>query len=469
MPICGIRTHFKNSRRKADRSVLIRLERSAATHWLVSSTRISCYINAPRASVYRVLLDARAIAKWKVPDGMTCHVHAFDGREGGLFRISLTYNAPTGTGKTTAHTDTYHGRFLKLVPNEQVVEVDEFETDDPALRGEMTITITLVDANGGTDLVAVHDGLPRGVSPADNEMGWQMALAKLATLVEAGYHKKPTRSASPAKLDRVGEGDRLPEFEDSVARRKQSVDAEVSAILTWLQRRGNKASREGMAQYAITSDKVFGVSVVALRLLARRQGRNHKLAAALWSTGWHEARMLAAFIDEPDRVTPSQMDRWCREFDNWAICDTVCSALFDRSPHAWRKVEQWSSQRGEFVKRAAFSLLWGLAVHDKNAGDEIFGHGLALIERAATDERGFVKKAVNMALRSIGKRNHALNTAAVAVAKRLAASPQAAARWVGKDALTELTSPAVTRRLAEKQSGHTPPLMRTSRTSSERP
>jgi uncharacterized protein YndB with AHSA1/START domain len=150
----------------------------------VSSTRISYHINAPRAIVYRALLDPDAIAKWKVPNGMTCQVHSFDAREGGAFRISLTYDAPTQTGKTTAHTDTYHGRFLKLVPNEEVVEVDEFETMDPALRGEMTITIKLADANGGTDLLALHDGLPRGLSPIDNETGWRMALAKLAAILE---------------------------------------------------------------------------------------------------------------------------------------------------------------------------------------------------------------------------------------------------------------------------------------------
>jgi len=149
-------------------------------------TRISWHINAPRAAVYRALLDARAIAKWKVPTGMTCHVHTFDAREGGTFRISLTYDAPNRIGKTIAHTDTYHGRFVKLVPNEQVVEVDEFETNDPALRGEMTITITLADADGGTDLLAVHDGLPRGVSPVDNETGWRISLTKLAALAEAG-------------------------------------------------------------------------------------------------------------------------------------------------------------------------------------------------------------------------------------------------------------------------------------------
>jgi len=144
-------------------------------------------VNAPRAIVYRALLDARAVVKWKVPSGMTCHVHAFDAREGGSFRISLTYAAPTGTGKTTAHTDTYHGRFVKLVTNEQVVEVVEFETTDPALRGEMTITISLADVDGGgTDVLGVHDGLPPGVPTADNEAGWTEALAKLAALVETG-------------------------------------------------------------------------------------------------------------------------------------------------------------------------------------------------------------------------------------------------------------------------------------------
>ncbi len=117
---------------------------------------------------------------------MTCHVHAFDAREGGSFRISLTYQAPSATGKTTAHTDTYHGRFVKLVPDKKIVEVDEFETEDPTLRGEMTITVTLADAGEGTDLVGIHEGLPPGVSPAENETGWRMALAKLAALVETG-------------------------------------------------------------------------------------------------------------------------------------------------------------------------------------------------------------------------------------------------------------------------------------------
>jgi len=150
----------------------------------MSSTRISRHINAPRTAVYRALLDPRAVAMWKVPAGMTSHVHEFDACDGGSFRISLTYDAPDRIGKTSARTDTYHGRFVKLVPNEQVVEAAEFDTTDPDLRGEMTITITLVDADGGTHLHAIHEGLPPGVSAADNELGWQSALAKLAAYVE---------------------------------------------------------------------------------------------------------------------------------------------------------------------------------------------------------------------------------------------------------------------------------------------
>jgi uncharacterized protein YndB with AHSA1/START domain len=152
----------------------------------MSSTRVSRHVNAPRARVYRAFVDASAIATWMVPTGMTSHVHAFEGREGGTFRISLTYDAPSGVGKTTAHTDTFRGRFVKLVPNERVVEVVEFETADPALRGEMTITITLADVDGGTEVVAVHDRLPRGLPAADNEAGWRSSLAKLAALVEDG-------------------------------------------------------------------------------------------------------------------------------------------------------------------------------------------------------------------------------------------------------------------------------------------
>ncbi len=229
----------------------------------------------------------------------------------------------------------------------------------------------------------------------------------------------------------------------------------VQSVLAWLKRNGTKKTRDGMARYAIPADKAFGISVGALRQYAKRLGPSHELAAALWETGWYEARMLSSFVDEPARVTPAQMDRWCRDFDNWAICDTVCFHLFDRTPHAWRKVTQWSSRQGEFVRRAAFALLWGLTVHDKQAADEPFARGLRLVERAASDERHFVKKAVNMALRAIGKRNPALHAAALAVAKRLAASSDATARFVGKDALRELTSPAVTRRLAARHTAAT--------------
>lgn len=152
----------------------------------MSSTRVSGHIKASRAAVYRALLDADSVARWRVPEGMSAQVHEFDAREGGSFRVSLTYDAPTGTGKTTSHTDTYHGQFVKLVPDEQVVEVLEFETTDPGLRGEMTMTTTLADMDGGTEIVFLHEGIPSSVAPVDNETGSRMALAKLAALVEAG-------------------------------------------------------------------------------------------------------------------------------------------------------------------------------------------------------------------------------------------------------------------------------------------
>jgi uncharacterized protein YndB with AHSA1/START domain len=150
----------------------------------VASTRIHRRIAAPRAAVYRALLDADAVRTWMVPDGMTSEVHAFDPREGGAFRISLTYDAPTDTGKSTAQSDTFHGRFVELVPDQRVVEVVEFEATDPAMRGEMTITYTLADDGDGTALTAVHDHLPPGLSPADNEQGWTISIGKLAALVE---------------------------------------------------------------------------------------------------------------------------------------------------------------------------------------------------------------------------------------------------------------------------------------------
>lgn len=234
-------------------------------------------------------------------------------------------------------------------------------------------------------------------------------------------------------------------------RTQDSLDDEVQSALTWLKRHSTKRTLEGMARYAIPSDNAFGVSVSDIRALAKRLGRNHELAAALWDTGWYEARMLTAFVDEPARVTPAQMDRWCRDFDNWAICDTLCFHLFDRTSHAWAKVTQWSDKRDEFVKRAAFALLASLAGHDKHSGDEAFAQCLPLIERAATDERNFVKKGVSWALRGIGRRSPPLHAAAVTVARRLADSPEPAARWVGKDALRDLSRPAVVRRLATRR------------------
>jgi 3-methyladenine DNA glycosylase AlkD len=233
---------------------------------------------------------------------------------------------------------------------------------------------------------------------------------------------------------------------------ERDVAADVGMALSWLQRRGSRKNREGMARYGIVAKKVFGVSMGTMQSLAKRLGKSHELAAALWRTGWYEARMLACMVDEPARVSAAQMDRWAKAFDNWAVCDTATFVLFDRTPHAWPKVREWSRRDEEFVKRAAFALLASLTVHDKQAPDERYLEGLALIEREAGDNRNFVKKAVNWALRSIGKRSTMLNRRAVTLARRLAASPDASRRWIGKDALRELTGPAVQHRLAAKAS-----------------
>jgi 3-methyladenine DNA glycosylase AlkD len=212
----------------------------------------------------------------------------------------------------------------------------------------------------------------------------------------------------------------------------------VSWVLAWLKDHATKSTRDGMARYAIPSDRAFGVAVKDLKALGKTLGRDHELALALWSTGWYEARMLTAFVADPAQLTAAQMERWCDDFDNWAICDHLCFNLFDRTPHAWAKLGMWSRKRGEFQRRTAFALLWSLALHDKRAADDRFVEGLALIEGAAEDDRNFVKKAVNMALRAIGRRGPSLHAAAVAAATRLAASSQPSARWIGKDALAGL-------------------------------
>lgn len=150
----------------------------------MTTTRVTRHIRAPRARVYRALLDSESVQQWMVPDGMTSRIHSFEAREGGTFRISLTYDLPTTSGKTTPRTDSFHGRFVKLGPDTEVVQIIEFETNDPVMKGEMTVTYTLADAGAGTDLVGLHENLPPGVRPEDNELGWTMAIEKLAKLVE---------------------------------------------------------------------------------------------------------------------------------------------------------------------------------------------------------------------------------------------------------------------------------------------
>jgi 3-methyladenine DNA glycosylase AlkD len=221
-------------------------------------------------------------------------------------------------------------------------------------------------------------------------------------------------------------------------------------VLKWLEKRGTRRYKDGLARYGIVAPKAFGVPVGTLLKLAKQHGKDHALAGELWRSGWYEARMLAAMIDDPKQVTRRQMNAWVKGFDNWGICDTVCWHLFDYTPFAWVTLRQWSASPHEFVKRAAFAMMAGQAGHDKTATDGRFLALLPLIEKGARDERNFVKKAVNWALRRIGGRSLALHAAALALAKRLAASDQASCRWVGKDAIRDLSRPMVRARLARR-------------------
>ena len=215
------------------------------------------------------------------------------------------------------------------------------------------------------------------------------------------------------------------------------MDPRVATALAWLEKHSSKTVRDGMSRYAIPSDHALGVKMGDIQKLGKRLGRDHALALELWDTGVYEARMLSAYVDEIDEVTPRRMDSQARDFDNWAICDTLCFALWVRSPHAMDKVLKWATSREEFVKRGAFALLASVALKRKDLEDAELLKTLPLIEKAAIDERNFVKKGVNWALRGIGRRP-GLRKAAVALAKRLAAREEPAPRWIGKDALRDL-------------------------------
>jgi 3-methyladenine DNA glycosylase AlkD len=236
------------------------------------------------------------------------------------------------------------------------------------------------------------------------------------------------------------------------SRRSRRVQPSVTSIIKELRSHGDPRNVAGMARFGVTVPDALGISAPVLRSMARRIGRSHELAAGLWASGIHEGRILAALVDEPRLVTRGQMERWVRRFDAWDVCDAVCGNLFDRTPYAYEKAILWSRRRAEFVKRAAFALMAWLAVHDKPAPDSRFVQFLPIIEREAGDRRNFVKKAVNWALRQIGKRNARLCRRAMASGRRIRRQPSPAARWVAADALRELTVHqarfSATRRLA---------------------
>lgn len=213
----------------------------------------------------------------------------------------------------------------------------------------------------------------------------------------------------------------------------------------------NPENVEGMARFGINPANTYGVSVPVLRKMARETGRDHELALVLWASGIHEARLLACFIDRPDMVTEAQMEGWVKDFDSWDICDQCCSNLFDRTPVAHEKAVAWCEREEEFVRRAGFVLMAALSVHDKKASDEAFLRFLPLIKEYATDQRNFVKKAVNWALRQIGKRNRKLNGAALKTAEEIKKIDSRSARWIASDAIRELSSDAVQKKLANQK------------------
>jgi len=214
-----------------------------------------------------------------------------------------------------------------------------------------------------------------------------------------------------------------------------------------LKRLGEKKNVAGMARFGIRAKKVFGVSKPKLDELARKIGKNHELGVELWSTGIHDARLLGVLVSEPEKVDAKQMDRWVRDFDNWDVCDGTCCHLFVFAAPAWKKAFEWTRRKKEFEKRAGFALAAFLAVHDKLAAETNYKKFLRVIEREAWDDRNFVRKAVNWALRNIGKRNLRLNRAAIASAERIRRQDTRAARWIAADALRELRSEAVQKRL----------------------
>jgi 3-methyladenine DNA glycosylase AlkD len=222
---------------------------------------------------------------------------------------------------------------------------------------------------------------------------------------------------------------------------------QTKEIIDFFKCNENPGNLSGMSRYGITTDRAFGISMPVLRKFAKEIGWNHDLAVDLWKTGYHEAHILAALIDEPAKVTEQQMEEWVRDFDSWDVCDQTCSSLFDKTPYAYSIALSWSGNTQEYVKRAGYVMMAVLAVHDKKAPDEKLLQFLPVIEKGATDERNFVKKAVNWALRQIGKRSLFLNDHAIATAKRIATLDSKPARWIASDALRELTDEKTITRL----------------------
>jgi 3-methyladenine DNA glycosylase AlkD len=232
-------------------------------------------------------------------------------------------------------------------------------------------------------------------------------------------------------------------------RTEAELKADATAAVAALKRASSKMVRDGMVRFGIPTTNALGVQMKDIQSLGKKLGLDHELAEALWETGIYEARLLVAYVADPAELTVAQMEKWCRDFDNWGVTDTLCFALFVDSPLAWGRVRPWVRRKAEFEKRAGFVMIACLARPKRPGEDALFLECLQMIEDASTDERNFVKKGVNWALRGIGRRNKALNAASVALSRRLIESESTAARWIGRDALRELTSAAVVKGLKD--------------------
>ena len=295
-------------------------------------------------------------------------------------------------------------------------------------------------------------GARKDVAAASKKSSKKLSGRKASRTTKTTGDTKRVSKASSAPARKVRA--KSPAAQDVVALRRSarvsgSAEARAREALTWLSSHATKKTRDGLSRYGITAPTALGVTMADVKSLGKRLGRDHALARAIWATDVYEARLLVSFVGDPARLTSAEMDAWCAEFDNWAVCDTLCFHLFDRSELAFDRVAAWSKKKEEFVRRAAFALLACLALHGRGTTEQL-ARCLSLVDKASTDERHFVKKAVSWAIRSVGIRNRELHASALELARKWTTSADKTAVSLGREVTRALGSPVTLRRLAKK-------------------